>query len=205
MLDMIFRRGHTEAEAASPDLRRLKKEFAGAEDAYAGAVEEIREIRKTYGDLAPIPAGSPTERRRKPAGLPPKAQRAMEAAVAKRNQARAEIEALKDQIREATTKAMRKICEDARPHYVEQLRKFWSARLARLKDELVAAEALHAARADLEARQVRIIGLPAITQEQKDAAEHSARLRSEVKELVQAGTLKASDIPAALRTAWRMK
>lgn len=99
---------------------------------------------------------------------------------------------------------MREICAKARPGYVEHLRQFWVARLSRLKEEIVATESVNSIRLNLDAQDIRIMGLPPFTDEQRKAIERSGQLKTEVKELLQDGSLQSRDIPKELTKAWRL-
>ncbi|SHJ19591.1 hypothetical protein SAMN05444000_1066 [Shimia gijangensis] len=200
----IFRSKGTAAEQASPELRKLKSEFAEAENLHKAASEQIRKIR-SRANPSNIPPGSPMDRRRKPVGLSARDSQALEAAVKQRTEVREKIEELKGQIASANTAAMQKICADTRPEYSTHLKKLWSSRLAQIQEEIVAVENLERIRMGLEAQQVRLTGLPPYSKEQRELAERSKDLCTEVVELLEDGALTRRDIPKALLTAWRIK
>lgn len=68
MLD-IFRSRDQSLEDISPELRSLNRKLSAEEETHRKAQEKIRAIRSNEVGHAPIPPGSPMERRKQPSGL----------------------------------------------------------------------------------------------------------------------------------------
>lgn len=120
--------------------------------------------------------------------------------------ARAELRDLELPLREARAAACRRIIAEVRPDYLKLLGAYALAYLRRRAEELVALERVLAMRAEMNARQIGMVGLPIPPfQRSLERTEWTQQVvREDTKALIEAGAIKAGDVPSELRKLWRI-
>lgn len=122
--------------------------------------------------------------------------------------ARAKLRELEMPLRDARGAAAKRILADVRPSYLELLGDLTLAYLKKHADEIVAFERVLAMRQELDARQISMATLvfptpPFVERNLERAETRHQMIRQDTKTMIEAGAIKAGDLPPELRKVWR--
>jgi len=194
-------------EQSSKQLQTAQRELHEAQKQHHESLQTLRKLRSDYARVNHGLSDPDSEQGRENKKALIESRKKINAAMAVRDKAREALTTAKDRAAAAEREACRAVGDKHRPEYLKRLRAFVAAKLEAIEAQAIAAhsaieirEAVRVAlgvRREHNARMAPALGL-------LNDHETFEQMRAEVVELIQAGTLKPSDVPAVLRKIWNL-
>jgi len=194
-------------EQSSKQLQQAQRELHEAQRQHHESLQTLRKLRSDYARVNHGLSDPDSQQGRENKQALIELRTKIGKALAIRDQAREKLTAAKDHVIEVERTACREVGDAHRPEYVKRLRAFVVAKLESIAPMAVAAhEALEireAVRVALGVRREHAARMQPALGLLNDHEKFEA-MRAEVNELIQAGTIKPSDVPAGLRKIWNL-
>lgn len=195
-------------EQRSRKLQAAQKHLHSTQEQHASTLKEMQALRRKlhslHGPEMPNDSAKAEERKRAISEV----RNELDSAIARRDELRQQLEQAKNDERAEASRACVELVESARPDYSAACKRFITGRLESIANEAAGLADVMAIRSGLQValgvrRDHKMARLP-LGFDMIQRAEYFDRLRSETKELIDAGVIAGKDIPAGLRKAWNL-
>lgn len=194
-------------EQESRKLQQAQRKLHEAQEKHADSLKTLRRLRAHFDAVNHGQSNPDTDAGRENKKVLREIRQKIDKATAERDKARDALTTAKDAAAEAEREACKAVGDKHRPEYLKRLRAYVTAKLQSIEPLAVAAaeavEVREATRVALGVRREHFARMQTALDLLKDN-ERFDLMRAEVVELLEAGTIKKTDIPEKLRKAWKL-